>query len=67
MFWDIILDPVRNSLSNDILRWMIAATLPAVVITRATFLAVGSSIASRQELKFGIALYILLVGVFYLP
>jgi hypothetical protein len=45
MFWDTILDPLRNFLSNDILRWMIAAKLLAVVITRATFFAVGSSIA----------------------
>ena len=30
MFWDTILDPLRNFLSNDILRWMIAAVLLAV-------------------------------------
>ncbi len=39
MFWDTILDPLRNFLSNDILRWMIAAMLLAVVITRAACLA----------------------------
>ncbi len=67
MFWDGFLDPIRNFLSNDISQWMIAATLLSVVITRATFMAKGSSIASQDELKFGMALFIVLVGVFYLP
>ncbi len=66
MFWDIILDPIRNFLSNDISRWMIAATLLAVVITRATSMASGS-FELRQELKFGAALFIVLACAFYLP
>jgi hypothetical protein len=66
MFWDTVLDPLRNFLSNDILRWMIAAVLFAVVITRAACMASGS-VELRQELKFGLALFLVLVGVFYLP
>jgi hypothetical protein len=66
MFWDTVLDPLRNSLSNDILRWMIAAMLLAVVISRAACMASGS-VELRQELKFGLALFLVLVIVFYLP
>lgn len=66
MFWDTVLDPLRNFLSNDILRWMIAAVLLAVVITRAACMASGS-VELRQELKFGLALFLVLVCVFYLP
>jgi hypothetical protein len=66
MSWDTILNQVRNSLSNDILRWVIAATLLAVVITRAACMASGS-VELRQELKFGLALFLVLLFVFYLP
>jgi hypothetical protein len=67
MFWDGILDPLRNLLSNDISRWMIAATLVAFVTTKAVSMAAGASIEYQQELKIGIGLFIVLVAAFYLP
>lgn len=66
MFWDIILDPIRNFLSNDISRWTVAATGVAFVITKASSMASGS-VGLRAELKFGVAVFIVLVGAFYLP
>lgn len=62
MFWDIILDPIRNLLSNDISRWVSAATLVAFVSTKVLSMASGSSIEYRQELRIGIGLFIVLVA-----
>jgi hypothetical protein len=67
MFWDSILDPLRNLLSNNISQWMIAATLVSFVTTKAISMSAGSSIEYQQELKIGIGLFIALVAVFYLP
>jgi hypothetical protein len=67
MFWDTILDQIRNLLSNDISRWMIAATLVAFVATKLLSLASGSSIECRQELRICIGLFSVLVATFYLP
>jgi hypothetical protein len=66
MFWDSILDPMRNFVSNDVTHWMVAAALVTVLITRSTALASGS-LEMRQELQFGAAVFIVLAGVFYLP
>jgi hypothetical protein len=66
MFWDIILDPMRNFVSNDVSHWMIAATFVTIIVTRASCMASGS-VELRQELKFGATLFLVLVGVFFLP
>ncbi len=67
MFWDTILDPLRNLLSNNISWWMIAAILVSFVATKSISLAAGSAIEYQQELKIGAGLFVVLVAAFYLP
>ena len=67
MFWDAILDPVRNLLSNDISEWIVASLLVALISTKLANLICGSSFRARQEINFGVAVFLVLFGVFYLP
>ncbi len=67
MFWDVILNPVRELLSNDISEWIVAAIFSAFILTKLISIVSGSTFDSRQELHFGLAVFLLLFGVFYLP
>jgi hypothetical protein len=66
MFWDAFLNPARELLSNDISEWIVAAIFTAFVVTKMGSIAFGS-FELRQELHFGIALFLVLFGAFYLP
>jgi hypothetical protein len=66
MFWDAFLNPARELLSNDISEWIVAALFTAFVVTKLGSIAFGS-FEGRQELHFGIALFLVLFGAFYLP
>lgn len=67
MFWDVFLNPLKELLSNDISEWIVAAIFTAFVVTKLASIAFGSSFETRQELHFGIAVFLVLFGAFYLP
>jgi hypothetical protein len=67
MFWDPVLDPVRDFLSNDISKWTIAAFFAALVFTKFTSLISSGAVDSRQEVNFAVIVFLLLFGAFYLP
>jgi Flp pilus assembly protein protease CpaA len=67
MFWDSVLDPIRRMLSNDISEWIVAAMLVALITTKLIGVMSGSTLGYRRELNVGIAIFVVLVGVFYLP
>lgn len=66
MVGDAYLDFVRNALSNDFREWLLASLLVAFIVTK--FISVsGLSLEFRQELQCCAAIFLVLVGLFYLP
>ncbi len=66
MLWDIVLDPMRNLLSNNFSEWIVAAIIAAFVLTKLLTIF-AESMEMRQEINVGVVIFLLLVGAFYLP
>lgn len=67
MFWDTFLDPLRAALSYDILKWVVGSILVAFVATKIYAMVSGWEVETRQQVNFGVTVFLLLVGLFYLP
>jgi hypothetical protein len=66
MFWDVFLDPLRAALSNNITEWVIGSILVAFVATKAYAMVSGWEVEARQQINFGVTVFLLLFGLFYL-
>jgi hypothetical protein len=67
MFWDAFLDPLRAALSNNIADWVCGSILVAFVATEAYAMVSGWEVETRQQINFGVTVFLVLVGLFYLP
>jgi hypothetical protein len=67
MFWDVFLDPLRDALSNNIADWVCGSILVAFVTTKVYAMVSGWEVETRQQINFGVTVFLLLVGLFYLP
>ena len=67
MFWDAFLDPLRAAMSNDIMKWIVGSIMVAFVVTKGYAMMSGGDVETRQQVNFGVTIFLLLVGLFYLP
>ncbi len=67
MFWDAALDPLRDLVSGDILKWTVASILVAFFFGKLISLFSGSALEPKQELNVMLTLFLTLFFAFYLP
>lgn len=67
MFWDAVLNSLRALLSNDVRKWMVGSMLVAFIMTKAYVMVSGRELGGREQANFALTVFLLLVGLFYLP